>query len=87
MRTFPTIETFKDTETLEKLRRILNVFCICNPKRIGYVQGMNFVCATFLYGMELQEEASFWGLIRLFDRMNLSQLYDFDSCKFRQLSY
>ena len=48
---------------------------------------MNFLVATFLYGVDLNEEAGFWGLIRLFNRMNLLQLYDVDSGKFRELTF
>ena len=78
---------FQNPENLQKLRRVLNVLCLQNPQRVGYVQGMNFLVATFLYGVDLNEEAGFWGLIRLFNRMNLLQLYDVDSGKFRELTF
>ena len=41
----------------QKLREILEAFCIHNPS-IGYCQGMNFVMATCL--LVMQPEDAFW---------------------------
>ena len=48
---------------------------------------MNFVVATFLLSVNFREEACFWGMIQLFNRMQLMKLYDFDSGTFRKLTY
>jgi len=47
---------------------------------------MNFVAATFLLALDKNEEACFWGLIQLLNRMQLVQLYDFESKKFKYLT-
>ena len=62
-RTYADVAEFSSVANQEKLRRALNLLCIQNPSRVGYVQGMNFVCATFLMSVALNEEASFWGLV------------------------
>ena len=51
------------------------------------MQGMNFVSAAFLIALDLNEAACFWGMIQLLNRMQLVQIYDLESQKFKQLTF
>ena len=48
---------------------------------------MNFIAASFLIALDLNETACFWGLIQLLNRMQLVQIYDLESQKLKQLTY
>lgn len=87
-RTFPTVRAFRESEqTRQQLRRILNVLCVQQPNRVGYMQGMNFVAAAFLLALNFEEVTCFWGLIQLLNRMQLVLIYDFQSQKLKQLTF
>ena len=87
-RTFPNHPEFVDApKNLERLRRVLNVFCIQQPSRIGYFQGMNFIAANMLISFKRNEEATFWGLIQMYSRFNLEELFDTATQKFKVLTY
>ena len=48
---------------------------------------MNFVAANMLVSLKNNEEATFWGMIQMFSRFQLEELYDTASLKFKVLTY
>ena len=54
---------------------------------IGYFQGMNFIAANMLVSLRNNDEATFWGMIQMFSRFQLEELYDTASLKFKVLTY
>lgn len=73
-RTFPENTFFRDKFGLgqQGLFNILSTFAQYKPK-IGYVQGMGFIPATFLNYMS--EEESFWMLVSVMDKYELKEFY------------
>ncbi|KAL4450514.1 hypothetical protein ABPG74_019412 [Tetrahymena malaccensis] len=62
----------KTSSGLEQLESILYSFAAYDPQ-IGYVQGINFIAAHFLYHSE--EYIAFWLLVNTFDRFELRDIY------------
>ena len=48
---------------------------------------MNFIAANMLISLRRNEEATFWGLIQMFSRFQLEELFDTATQKFRVLTY
>jgi hypothetical protein len=61
-RTFPGHAQLDSPAQRAALERVLRAFAAANP-RVGYCQGMNFVCGVLLLLME--EEAAFWALTQI----------------------
>lgn len=59
LRTFPSIEFFKDEKNKEKLINILSCFALRNSISIGYCKGLNFVAGQILL-ITQDEEQVFW---------------------------
>lgn len=72
-RTFPALDTFFE-QTRQKLERILHAYAVLNPI-VGYLQGMNFVCATLLQISGGNEEESFQVLVCLLEDKGVSGFY------------
>ncbi|KAL4486345.1 hypothetical protein ABPG72_007131 [Tetrahymena utriculariae] len=62
----------KISSGLEQLESILYSFAAYDPQ-IGYVQGINFIAAHFLYHSE--EYIAFWLLVNTFERFELRDIY------------
>eukprot|EP01125_Pyxidicula_operculata_P009110 TRINITY_DN3016_c0_g1_i2.p1 TRINITY_DN3016_c0_g1~~TRINITY_DN3016_c0_g1_i2.p1 ORF type:complete len:376 (-),score=74.97 TRINITY_DN3016_c0_g1_i2:60-1187(-) len=71
-RTFSYHRLFKTKEGQNALRNVLIAYSNYNdltPKeqKVGYCQGMNFVCATLL--MTMTEEEAFWSFVAMMNRL------------------
>ena len=72
-RTFPHNAYFQQgNEGYGKMQRVLLAFALFNP-RIGYTQGMNFVCGNFL--LLLVEEQCFWMMNNFLHKFKLLDLF------------
>jgi hypothetical protein len=85
-RTFPKHIFFKDKygQGQRKLFNILRSYSIFNQK-IGYVQGMGFICALFL--TYIDEEPAFWLLHSLMVNYNMEGLYTTNFPKLAECFY
>lgn len=62
---------FKDMDKVNMLRSILTSYLCYNPD-LGYVQGMNDLCAILMDVMDCDEAMSFWAFKCLMDRVSSS---------------
>ena len=61
----------KSNEGFKKLHRLL--IAISSYKDVGYLQGINFIAASFLW--HCNEEYAYFLIIRLFEKLRLVKLY------------
>ena len=73
-RTFPTQQIFQEPsgEGQQSLQRVLQAFSKYDPA-IGYVQGMNFIVASFL--LHCSEEVTFWLFVSLIEDYEMRDIY------------
>ena len=69
-RTFPDNKFFNSTEGSKVLSRVLNRLAIYLPA-LGYVQGMNYICASLLW--HTSEVNAFWLMVKLMQDYHLSE--------------
>lgn len=73
LRTYPNCSFYKEGhEGSKSLERILITFASYDPQ-MGYVQGMNYIAAFFLYHAE--EYVAFWLIVVLFELFELRDVY------------
>ena len=73
LRTYPNCLLFKEGhEGVLLLERVLTTFASYDPQ-IGYVQGMNYIAAFFLYHAE--EYIAFWLFALMFEMFELRDIY------------
>ena len=68
-RTFPSHAFIATHAGQASLRRLLRAYCVGRNPRTGYCQGMNFLAALLLCVMERSEEAAFWLLLVMVERL------------------
>lgn len=73
-RTYSSTQFFNDQKNnsgFGKLHRLL--VALTDYKRIGYVQGINFIAASFLW--HCNEEFAYFLVLKLFDKLKMEEIY------------
>ena len=85
-RTFPQLRHFaKGNLGQDQLERLLTAISIYY-KKLGYVQGMNFIVGTVLLSFQSEEDA-FWMVISMLVNFKLDQLLTFENNKFKLVCF